>query len=133
MIIIKCAEIFRLITQLQLNRSTFPDRFSVLKCVIYTLESFQSLISINSQSFKKVVRVPLHKIMKFFMTDFFDKCNQIRRKLTICSHLLEKSVMENFIFVQCIQMYSCGILKQLLFYPHRVNFPFCLNNFVILE
>ena len=30
--------------------------------------------------------------------DFFNKCGQIRRKLWIWSHLLKKSLMENFIF-----------------------------------
>ena len=32
------------------------------------------------------------------MKDFSSKCDQIRRKLRIWSHLLEKSLMENFIF-----------------------------------
>ena len=36
--------------------------------------------------------------MKFSIKDFFSKCDQIRRKLRICSHLLKKSLMENFIF-----------------------------------
>ena len=36
--------------------------------------------------------------MKFFVKDFFSKCNQIRRKLRIWSHLLKESLMENFIF-----------------------------------
>ena len=36
--------------------------------------------------------------MKFSIKDFFSKCEQIRRKLRICSHLLKKSLMENFIF-----------------------------------
>ena len=36
--------------------------------------------------------------MKFFIKDFFNKCYQIRRKLRIWSHLLKKSLMENFIF-----------------------------------
>ena len=36
--------------------------------------------------------------MKFFMKDFFSKCDQIRRKLRIWSHLLKKSLMENLIF-----------------------------------
>ena len=36
--------------------------------------------------------------MKFSIKDFFSKCDQIRRKLQIWSHLLKKSVMENFIF-----------------------------------
>ena len=36
--------------------------------------------------------------MKFFITDFFSKCDQIRSFLLIWSHLLKKSLMENFIF-----------------------------------
>ena len=35
---------------------------------------------------------------KFYIKDFFSKCDQIRRKLRIWSHLLKKSLMENFIF-----------------------------------
>ena len=34
--------------------------------------------------------------MKF--KDFFSKCDQIRRKMWTWSHLLKKSLMENFIF-----------------------------------
>ena len=36
--------------------------------------------------------------MKFSIKDFFSKCDRIRRKLLIWSHLLKKSLMENFIF-----------------------------------
>ena len=36
--------------------------------------------------------------MKFFIKDFFSKCDQIRSSLRIWSHLLKKSLMENFIF-----------------------------------
>ena len=36
--------------------------------------------------------------LKFSIKDFFSKCDQIRRKLLIWSHLLKKSLMENFIF-----------------------------------
>ena len=36
--------------------------------------------------------------MKSPIKDFFSKCDQIRRKLRIWSHLLKKSLMENFIF-----------------------------------
>ena len=36
--------------------------------------------------------------MKFSIKDFFSKCDQIRRKLRIWSHLLKKSLMENFNF-----------------------------------
>ena len=36
--------------------------------------------------------------MKFSVKDFFSKCDKIRRKLRIWSHLLKKYLMENFIF-----------------------------------
>ena len=42
--------------------------------------------------------------MKFSIKDFFSKCDQIRWKLRISSHLLRKFLSENFIFcaVACI-------------------------------
>ena len=40
------------------------------------------------------------KKMKFSIKDFFGRCDQIRSFLRIWSHLLKKSLMENFIFVQ---------------------------------
>ena len=41
----------------------------------------------------------MHKKMKSSIKDFFSKCDQILRKLWIWSHLLKKSLMENFIFL----------------------------------
>ena len=40
----------------------------------------------------------LHKKIKFSIKGFFSKCDQIRSFLQILSHLLEKSLMENFNF-----------------------------------
>ena len=53
--------------------------------------------------------------MKFSKKDFFSKCNPIRRKLRIWSHLLKKSLIENFIF--------CAVTTQ------KIKFP--VKNFVI--
>ena len=36
--------------------------------------------------------------MRFSIEDFSSKYDQIRRKLPIWSHILKKSLMENFIF-----------------------------------
>ena len=47
--------------------------------------------------------IPLHK---FSIKDFSSKDYQIRRKLRIWSHLLKKSLMENFIF--CAVYDLCG-------------------------
>ena len=40
--------------------------------------------------------------MKFSIKDFFSKCNQIHRKLRMWSHLLKKSLIENFSFCPVI-------------------------------
>ena len=46
--------------------------------------------------------------MKFSIKKFFSKCDQIRIFLRNWSHLLKKSLMENFIFcaVQCCSQYD---------------------------
>ena len=36
--------------------------------------------------------------MKFSIKDYFSKCDRIRSVLRIWSHLLKKSLMENFLF-----------------------------------
>ena len=48
-----------------------------------------SLVDVNKCEF---LHISLDKKMKFSIIDFFSKCDQIR------SHLLKKSLMENFIF-----------------------------------
>ena len=48
---------------------------------------------------KMIVTVAAQKL-KFSSNDFFSKCDEICRKLRIWSHLLKKSLMENFIFLQ---------------------------------
>ena len=53
--------------------------------------------------------------MKFSIKGFFSKYDQIRRKLQIWSHLLKKSLMENFVFCAvnaemkpCLNELSCA-------------------------
>ena len=57
----------------------------------------------------------LARKMKFSIKDFFSKCDQIRSFLRIWSHLLKKSLMENFILCAMsissmipLSMISCG-------------------------
>ena len=47
--------------------------------------------------------------LEFSITDFFSKCDQIRRFLRIWSHLLKKSVMENFILRAVKTEFDTGI------------------------
>ena len=50
---------------------------------------------------------------KFLTKDFFSKCDEIRRKLRIWSHLLKKSLVENFIF--CAVMYGKVVKRRDVF------------------
>ena len=44
------------------------------------------------------------KKMKFSIKDFFSKCDLIRSFLWIWSHLLKKSLIENFIYLQALYL-----------------------------
>ena len=46
--------------------------------------------------------------MKFPIKNFFSNCDQIRGFLRICSHLLKKSLMENFIFYAVHHSFKLG-------------------------
>ena len=43
--------------------------------------------------------------MKFSIKDFISKYDQIRRKLRIWSHLLKKSLLENFTFCAVLELF----------------------------
>ena len=71
-----------------------------------TLATIQFLLSIHRTAQK----------MKLSIKDFFSKCDQILRELRIWSHLLKKSLMENFTFcaVQCIDLVKLKLARSLL-------------------
>ena len=52
------------------------------------------------------------KKMKFSIKDFFTKCGQIRSFLSIWSHLLKKSIMENFHFYAACLWVAYALLLQ---------------------
>ena len=67
----------------------------------YTTKSILLHLFSQKQNFKtpfKFYAIITVQKMNFSIKDFFSKCDQIRRKLRIWSHLLKKSLMENFIF-----------------------------------
>ena len=67
--------------------------------LLYSL-AFKKDIPLIMLLFKSQIKYTesLLKKLKFSIKDFFCKCDQIRRKLRIWSHLLKKSLMENFSF-----------------------------------
>ena len=85
--------------------------------VVITTRKYQSSIihelwEKNVNNARTKFRFPsykLYKATKFYIKDFFRKCDQIRRKLQIWSNLLKKSLTENFIFVQHV---SCRAFQQ---------------------
>ena len=78
-------------------------------CEIYELLFpllFRKLTSASNQNIAsliiKLCAWSTAQKMKFSTKDFFSKCDQIRRRLSIWSHLWKKSLVENFIFCAVI-------------------------------
>ena len=71
--------------------------------------------------------------MKFSIKDFSSKCNQIRRKLRIWSHLLEKSLMENFVFcaVHIAKQFACTFYIKVYYYISNSNVSFEIFFFLV--
>ena len=86
--------------------------------------------------------------MKFPIKDFFSKCDQIRRKLGIWSHLPKKSSMKNFIFcaveiqpqyrkippIRIILLYFFSLERRKIYYCENIEYAynfyeadFCVN------
>ena len=87
----------------------YTDITQVFKKVDTTDKSNYRPISILpnfSKIFEKIIYNQVNSYtaqdMKFSIKDFFSKYGQIRRELQIWSHLLKKSLMENFIFCAVI-------------------------------
>ena len=77
------------------------------KFVLRQVVSYKSAASLDGDSSIDVSWTA--QKMKFSIKDFFSKFDQICRKLRIWSHSLKKSLMENFIFVQCWTLSWCVI------------------------
>ena len=53
--------------------------------------------------------------MKFSIKNFSSNCDQIRRRLRIWSHLLKKSLMENFIFCAVYVLWNLLLVIMIFF------------------
>ena len=77
------------------GRGLAPDFISKKKL----FKSKKLSIQVELRTFSTYTTITTAGKIKFSIKDFFRKCDQIRRKLRIWSHLLKKSLMENFIFL----------------------------------
>ena len=97
------------------------DRFHTLFCCFYywlwTSKCWLSVIE-QKQHLQFSFLYTARKL-KFSITDFFSKCDQIRRKLRIWLHLLKKSLMEAFVFCAVLNMFYIKFLKEF-------HYGFCL-------
>ena len=96
----------------------FRSSRSQMFCKIDDLKDFAKTqkTSVPESYLNKVAGLQKHCTkMKFSIKDFFSKCNQIRNFMRIWSHLLKKSLMENFFFCVVketpVQMFSSIFLK----------------------
>ena len=65
----------------------------------YIIYETQMILRENTDSYTVICKsMDTAQKMKFSIKDFSSKCDQSRSFLRIWSHLLEKSLMENFIF-----------------------------------
>ena len=64
-----------------------------------------------------IFRSYIAQTMKFSIKDLFSKCDQIRRKLRIWSHLLKKSLIENFIFYAVLHWWDPVFAKTAEHHP----------------
>ena len=62
-----------------------------------SLKSYSLKMGIDSVN--QILRKKEKRTKNFSIKDFFSKCDQIRNFLRIWSHLLKKTLMENFIFL----------------------------------
>ena len=84
-----------------LYHSHFCSFTSICKHSCFTCILFKIICLILVSRF----RISLHKKMKFFIKDFFSKCDRIRSFLRIWSHLLKKSLMQTFTFCAVFRLY----------------------------
>ena len=73
----------------------FISNYSRAFQLIYVDLSWFHLIADSGFNSMRIINTA--QKMKFSIKDFFSKCDQIRRKLRIWSHLLKKSLIKNFI------------------------------------
>ena len=68
-----------------------------------------------SEKYPSCKHTSLHKKWSFPLRISFSKCDQIRSNLRIWSHLLKKSIMENFIFCAVRHKYLKVICEEFIF------------------
>ena len=70
----------------------FKKSLNTHHCLLYMVEKLHKCIH------AKIFLTDTAQKLKFFIKDFFSKCDQIRKNLRIWSYLLKRPLMENFIF-----------------------------------
>ena len=99
-----------------LIKTNFENSIIIKRITNYTAQKMNFFLRIWSHLLSCLHLTLTAQKMKFAIKDFFSKCDQIRRKLRIWSHLLKKSLMENFIFcaVLCIETQFLSLFPNIM-------------------
>ena len=121
-----CSESLQVLTHFVLMFKFIPILFSILQYLLKhrnQLERWHKM-SQQSQPLSSPSNTTAQK-MKFSFKDFFSKCEQIRNKLQIWSHLVKKSLMKNFIFLAVC--YSVSLNAACLFGSFKIALMKCIQ------
>ena len=91
-------------------QSSIQSFFSPSKFFMSVVGHFFQLLVLE----KKMTKYNTAQKMKFFIKDFFSKCDQIRSFMRIWSNLLKKSFMKNLIFCSVPEVCNLRINQHLL-------------------
>ena len=96
--LVKFLKIIHYFLQMSIILNNFCSINSVLLKLIYVTSQLKAKSSDKLYSVMPKSKNITAQKMKLFIKDFFSKCDQICWIIRIWSHLLKKSLMENFIF-----------------------------------
>ena len=103
-------------TEAPVSKYIFSRTFETFFFVYVQISTWRDCVM--SHSTQTMAWIITAQKMKFSIKDFFSKCDQIRSFLRIWSHLLKKSLIENFIFC-AVNVRTLDVKQRALSSAHR--------------
>ena len=103
-------------TEAPISKYIFSRTYETFFFVFVQISTWRDCVT--SHSTHTMAWIIAAQKMKFSIKDFFSKCDQIRSFLRIWSHLLKKSLIENFIFC-AVNVRTLDVKQRALSSAHR--------------
>ena len=103
-------------TEAPISKYIFSRTYETFFFVFVQISTWRDCVT--SHSTQTMAWIIAAQKMKFSIKDFFSKCDQIRSFLRIWSHLLKKSLIENFIFC-AVNVRTLDVKQRALSSAHR--------------